>query len=89
MKLMFSVLLAAIVSVASAQQQIDGIAGVVGGHVVLESDIYIQMEQMKLQGYPIVEGSRCELFENYMFQKLLLQQIFLRNIQFYFFLRCT
>jgi hypothetical protein len=56
MKLMFSVLLAAIVSVASAQQQIDGIAGVVGGHVVLESDIYIQMEQMKLQGYPIVEG---------------------------------
>mgnify|MGYP000436024324 FL=1 len=81
MKLMFSVLLAAIVSVASAQQQIDGIAGVVGGHVVLESDIYIQMEQMKLQGYPIVEGSRCELFENYMFQKLLLQQAELDSVE--------
>jgi peptidyl-prolyl cis-trans isomerase SurA len=81
MKLVFSVLLSTVVSVATAQQQIDGIAGVVGGHVVLESDIYIQMEQMKLQGYPIVEGSRCELFENFMFQKLLLQQAELDSVE--------
>lgn len=81
MKIVLSVLLSGLISVSVAQQQIDGIAGVVGGNVVLESDIYIQMEQMKLQGYPITEGSRCELFENFMFQKLLLQQAELDSVE--------
>jgi peptidyl-prolyl cis-trans isomerase SurA len=81
MKIVFSILLSAFISVASAQQQIDGIAGVVGGNVVLESDIYIQLEQMKLQGYPITDGSRCELFENFMFQKLLVQQAELDSVE--------
>lgn len=81
MKIVLSILLSALISVSVAQQQIDGIAGVVGGNVVLESDIYIQLEQMKLQGYPITEGSRCELFENFMFQKLLLQQAELDSVE--------
>ena len=81
MKIVLSILLSALISESVAQQQIDGIAGVVGGNVVLESDIYIQLEQMKLQGYPITEGSRCELFENFMFQKLLLQQAELDSVE--------
>jgi len=81
MKVFVSVFLSMLFSLAAAQQQIDGIAGVVGGNIVLESDIYIQMEQMKLQGYPIDENSRCVLFENFMFQKLLLQQAELDSIE--------
>ena len=81
MKLIGSLFFSMLFSVSFAQQQIDGIVGVVGGNIVLESDIYIQLEQMKLQGYPIDNDSRCVLFENFMMQKLLLQQAELDSIE--------
>ncbi|MCX6182460.1 MAG: peptidylprolyl isomerase [Bacteroidetes bacterium] len=58
----------------SAQQVLDDIVGVVGGHIVLESDITMQLEQMSGQGFPMDDNSRCAVFEDFMFQKLLVHQ---------------
>ncbi len=57
-----------------AQQVLDDIVGVVGGHIILESEISLQLEQMSGQGYPLDDNSRCAVFEDYMFQKLLVHQ---------------
>ncbi len=65
----------------SQPKPLDRIVGKVGGSLVLESDITIQYEQMKLQGYPVDESSKCALFEDFMFQKLLLQQAELDSVE--------
>jgi len=65
-------------STALAQRDsiIDGIVGIVGGNVILISDIENQYMQIRSQG--IIQGTapkmKCQVFENMLFQKLLLHQ---------------
>ena len=60
--------------VLPAQQILDDIVGVVGSHIVLQSEVDMQLEQMEGQGYPMKDDSRCVVFEDFMFQRLLVHQ---------------
>ena len=55
---------------------IDGIAGIVGGNIILKSDIENQYLQIRSQGN--IQGTapklKCQIFESLLFQKLLLHQ---------------
>lgn len=53
---------------------IDRIIGVVGAEIVLLSDIETELIQMKMQGVDPDGNSRCEVMEDLLFQKLLLNQ---------------
>ena len=61
---------------AQEPQVIDRVVAVVGQNVILQSDIEAQYIQMRLQGG--IKGSassiRCEILEDLMFQKLMLNQ---------------
>ena len=63
----------------SAQEQqrkvIDKIVAIVGGNIILESDVMMQYEQMRRQGsIPAGQASRCKILEDIMVQKLLYHQ---------------
>lgn len=66
----------AIISRAQEPQVIDRVVAVVGQNIILQSDIEAQYIQMRLQGG--IKGSassiRCEILEDLMFQKLMLNQ---------------
>lgn len=57
-------------------QVVDKVVGVVGNNIILQSDVENQYVQYRMQG--LVEGSssamRCMLFEELLFQKLMLNQ---------------
>ncbi|MDP1621483.1 MAG: peptidylprolyl isomerase [Bacteroidales bacterium] len=63
---------------AQVQQDtvIDGVVGIVGGNVILKSDIENQYLQIRSQGN--IQGTapklKCQIFEGLLFQKLLLHQ---------------
>ena len=61
---------------SSADTVVEGIVAVVGGNVVLKSDIENQYLQIRSQGS--IQGTattmKCQIFENLLFQKLLLHQ---------------
>ncbi|MHC1704030.1 MAG: peptidylprolyl isomerase [Tenuifilaceae bacterium] len=64
----------AIISSVRSQTVIDHIIGVVGGDMILSSDIEHEIMRMKMQGN-LPEGDiKCQLFENLLVQKLLLHQ---------------
>ncbi|MBP5643213.1 MAG: peptidylprolyl isomerase [Bacteroidales bacterium] len=72
------------VSTAYAQQQvIDKIVAVVGKNIIMQSDIEEQYMQFRLQGG--IKGSassiRCEILEDQLFQKLMLNQAELDSIE--------
>lgn len=54
----------------SNQFKIDGVAAVVGGEIVLNSDIERDYIQAKAQGYQV--ENKCDFFENILVEKLLL-----------------
>ena len=64
--------------IAQSQQDtiIDGVVGIVGGNVILKSDIENQYLQIRSQGN--IQGTapklKCQIFESLLFQKLLLHQ---------------
>lgn len=55
-------------------QVIDKVIAVVGGEVILLSDIEEEIMRMKMQGAAYNENNKCELFENMLTHKLLLNQ---------------
>ena len=61
---------------AQEMQTIDRIVAIVGQNIILQSDIEAQYLQYRLQGG--IKGSantiRCEILEDLMFQKLMLNQ---------------
>ena len=63
-------------SKAQEQQVIDRVVAVVGQNIILQSDIEAQYHQYRLQGG--IQGSasslRCEILEDLMFRKLMLNQ---------------
>lgn len=53
---------------------IDKVIAVIGGNVILKSDLETQIVSMRAQGVLIDDNMRCELLEELLFQKLLLHQ---------------
>ncbi len=68
---------------APAQEQIiDEVVAVVGGNFVLQSDIEAQYMQFRMQGViKDVRSIRCQILEDMLFQKLLLNQAELDSVQ--------
>ena len=59
-------------TILSAQVVIDGIAGIVGNNIVLNSDIEQQLLQYQAQGLEIDSALRVQVLEDLLFQKLML-----------------
>ncbi|MCF8299020.1 MAG: peptidylprolyl isomerase [Saprospiraceae bacterium] len=53
---------------------IDKVIAVVGAQIILYSDIETQYQQLKMQGYSPSKTLRCEILEELLFQKLMLNQ---------------
>lgn len=56
------------------KQKIDGVIGVVGEYVILDSDIDLEFIQLKAQGVDIKNITRCELFGKQLEDKLYAHQ---------------
>ncbi len=57
-----------------SQQVIDRVVAVVGGNIILESEIEAQYNQYLGMGYKACQQTRCTILEDVMYQKLLLAQ---------------
>jgi peptidyl-prolyl cis-trans isomerase SurA len=53
---------------------IDRVVGVVGGNIILQSEIDAQIQQMTTSQEPVTEKTQCKLLEELLYQKLLLAQ---------------
>ncbi|HXB41663.1 MAG TPA: peptidylprolyl isomerase [Bacteroidia bacterium] len=65
--------LAALLSFAQVQN-IDKTIGVVGKHILLRSDLERELKAMKTENIEITDSVRCAVYEELMYQKLLLAQ---------------
>lgn len=54
--------------------QIDGVVAVIGESMILQSEIEAEYQELLTGGTPVTSNSRCEVFENLLFNKLLLSQ---------------
>ncbi|MCK5823403.1 MAG: peptidylprolyl isomerase, partial [Bacteroidales bacterium] len=68
-------------NVFSQTKVVDQIIGVVGKNIILESDIENQRLQLQSQGYYSSGDIKCEVFEDMLFQKLLLNQAAIDSIE--------
>lgn len=75
-----TILIVQISFTASAQNDIDKIVAIVGNKTILLSDIENQKLQAQTQGYSS-PNLRCEILEDLLFQKLLLNQAILDSIE--------
>jgi len=64
----------------SAQVTIEGIAGVVGDNIILRSDVEQQVLQYQAQGLEVDSAMRTQVFEDLLFQKLMLHQAALDSV---------
>jgi len=53
---------------------VDQVVAVVGNHVILQSELEEYMEQLRAQGQSVTEGTRCELLEDFLVQKLMVNE---------------
>lgn len=61
--------------IATAQTELDKIVGVVGKkHIILKSDIDMQVNAMKEQNPEVVDMPECDVLEQMLLQKLLVEQ---------------
>lgn len=60
---------------------IDGIVAVMGDKKILQSDIENQYVQLKLQGAKVSSETRCEIFEELLIQKLMVNQAEIDSIE--------
>ena len=60
--------------ISFAQQNIDKTIAVVGKYVVLRSDLERELKTLKADGIKITDSLRCSMFDELMYQKLLLAQ---------------
>lgn len=77
------VLLIFVYTSSKAQQDgivIDKIVAVVGENTILKSDIESQVVSMRANGVLVDENAKCQLFEELLFQKLLLHQAELDSV---------
>lgn len=67
---------------ASAQEEvIDKVLAVVGSNIILQSDVEKQYLQLIAQGYDSYGDLKCEVFEEILFQKLLVNQAYHDSIE--------
>ena len=75
LKTTFSVVFLCLISlIVKPQQIVDQVMGIVGNKIILKSDIEKQYIQMQAQGAVNAEDARCEIFDQIILQKLLLNQ---------------
>ena len=67
-------------SMLSAQVTVDGISGVVGNNIVLNSDVEQQLLQYQAQGLEVDAALRVQVLEDLLFQKLMLHQAVLDSV---------
>lgn len=60
--------------IMQGQPLVDGIVAVVGKNIVMKSDIDQQLQSLRNQGNTNGEGEMCRVFEDILFEKLLLHQ---------------
>ncbi len=53
---------------------IDRVTAVVGGNIILQSEIEAQYQQLQITQEPVTENSYCKILEDLLYQKLLLAQ---------------
>ncbi len=68
-------------AVFAQERVIDRIVAVVGNSIILQSEIENEIMQLEAQGYAESEYSRCEVLENYLEQRLLLNQAIVDSIE--------
>jgi len=74
-KIVALLFLAAIILPATGQDKVvDQIVAIVGGNIILKSDIENQYLQMQAQGVTSDGDMKCEILEEFLIQKLLLDQ---------------
>lgn len=74
---LFGILLAAAIAPAFAQapgKVIDEVIAVVGNDIVLKSELENQFQSLLSSGADVENSTRCEVYENLLFQSLLLNQ---------------
>ena len=59
---------------------IDQIAAIVGNTIIKDSDIESRYIELQLQGYTSARDMRCEIFENFLEQKLMINQAAIDSI---------
>jgi peptidyl-prolyl cis-trans isomerase SurA len=65
----------------SQPQIIDRVVAVVGKNTILQSEIEAQLLQMRAQGMSMSGASRCEIMEDLLIQKLMINQALLDSIE--------
>lgn len=77
-----AIMLSAFTSVKAQEDGmvIDKVIAVVGSNVILKSDLESQIVSLRAQGVLIDDKARCEMFEELLFQKLLLHQATLDSV---------
>lgn len=69
-------------NISVAQEMVvDQIVAKVGNYIILQSDVEAQYQQYKAQGFPATAETRCQIFEDLLFQKLLLNQAELDSVE--------
>merc|ERR1712167_428414 len=79
----FSVALLALPALAQpgSYQLLDGIVGVVGDEIILDSDVRERVIQEEMQGRRLSPADKCQLFEDMLFEKLLLHHARVDSIE--------
>jgi peptidyl-prolyl cis-trans isomerase SurA len=68
----------------SAQEDgkvIDKVIAVIGGNIILKSDLESQIVSLRAQGVLIDDDARCEMLEEILFQKLLIHQASIDSVE--------
>ena len=82
MKIRIAALLMILSPAAWAQAElVDGVVAVVGKNIVLKSNIDSQFKNLKAQGLSENESEKCRIFEEILFEKLLLHQAEIDSIE--------
>ncbi len=69
------------VGIVSGQMVLDRIVAVVGDHRIIQSEIETQYLQNKAQGVPMQEDAKCGILEDFLSQKLLVNQAEIDSIE--------
>tara|TARA_Y100000782_G_scaffold115413_2_gene158043 strand:+ start:2548 stop:3909 length:1362 start_codon:yes stop_codon:yes gene_type:complete len=83
-KLLYTLILSCLAVVVYAQpdsKSIDGVVAVVADRIILRSDLEEQIIQYSQSGNPIHSNTRCKLFEELLFQELLVNQAKLDSLE--------
>ncbi|MDP2388556.1 MAG: peptidylprolyl isomerase [Bacteroidota bacterium] len=70
----YLLLISSPIIVLAQPQTIDKVIGVVGKHIILQSDYYGNAQEFIKNGYTLNDSLKSKLFEDLLFQKLLLAQ---------------